>query len=36
MNFAKDKKIYMAFVNLEKTYDNVSREELWKVLDEYG
>ena len=28
--------VYMAFVDLEKTYDNVSREKLWKVLDEYG
>ena len=26
----------MAFVDLEKAYDNVSREKLWKVLDEYG
>ena len=32
----KDKKVYMAFVDLEKAYDNVSREKLWKVLDEYG
>ena len=32
----KDKKIYMAFVDLEKVYDNVHREKLWKVLDEYG
>ena len=32
----KDKKIYMAFMDLEKVYDNVSREKLWKVLDEYG
>ena len=32
----KDKKTYMAFVDLEKAYDNVSREKLWKVLDEYG
>ena len=32
----KDKKVYMAFVDLEKVYDNVSREKLWKVLDEYG
>ena len=29
-------KMYMAFVDLEKAYDNVSREKLWKVLDEYG
>ena len=32
----KDRKMYMAFVDLEKAYDNVSREMLWKVLDEYG
>ena len=32
----KDRKMYMAFVDLEKAYDNVSREKLWKVLDEYG
>ena len=32
----KNKKVYMAFVDLEKAYDNVSREKLWKVLDEYG
>ena len=32
----KDKKMYMAFVDLEKAYDNVSREKLWKVLIEYG
>ena len=32
----KDRQMYMAFVDLEKAYDNVSREKLWKVLDEYG
>ena len=32
----KDGKLYNAFVDLEKTYDNVSKEKLWKVLDEYG
>ena len=32
----KDKKTYMAFVDLEKAYDSVSREKLKKVLDEYG
>ena len=32
----KDKKLYMAFVDLEKVYDSVSREKLWKVSDEYG
>ena len=26
----------MAFVDLEKVYDIVSREKLWKVLDEHG
>ena len=34
--FEKDKKIYMAFVDLEKLYDNVHRKKLSKVLDEYG
>ena len=28
--------IHMAFVDLEKVYDNVSREKLWKVQDEHG
>ena len=32
----KDRKTYMAFVDLEKAYDNVSREKLWKVLYAYG
>ena len=32
----KDKKMYIVFVGLEKVYDNVSREKLWKVLDEHG
>ena len=31
----KDKKIYMAFTDLQ-VYDNVHREKLSKVLDEYG
>ena len=31
----KNKKTYMAFVDLEKAYDNVSREKLWVVLDKY-
>ena len=30
----KNKKTYVAFV--EKAYDNVSREKLWRVLDRYG
>ena len=32
----KDKKTFLASVDLEKAYDSVSREKLWKVLDEYG
>ena len=32
----KNMKTYMAFVDLEKAYDNVSREKLWVVLDKYG
>ena len=32
----KKDKIYMTFVDLEKAYDNVSREKLWKVLNGYG
>ena len=32
----KNKKTYMAFVDLEKAYDNVSGEKLWVVLDKYG
>ena len=32
----KNKKTYMAFVDLEKAYNNVSREKLWVVLDKYG
>ena len=31
----KDKVVYMAFVDLEKTYDKVNREKLWRVLEEY-
>ena len=30
-----DKEAYMAFVDLEKVYDNVSREKLWMVLEEH-
>ena len=32
----KNKKVYMAFVDLEKAFDNVNRGELWKALEEYG
>ena len=28
----KDKKLYAAILDLEKTYDKVCREELWVVL----
>ena len=31
----KDRVLYMAFVDLEKAYDNVNRTKLWKVLEEY-
>ena len=31
----KDRVLYMAFVDLEKAYDNVNRIKLWKVLEEY-
>ena len=32
----KDKEAYMTFVDLEKVYDNVSREKLWMVLEGIG
>lgn len=35
-HLAKHKKVYCAFVDLEKAYDRVDRKELWKVLSEYG
>ena len=35
MILEKDKKVYVAFVDLETAYDNVSRDKLWKVLEEY-
>ena len=31
-----DQCTYMAFVDLEKAYDDVNRLKLWKVLEEYG
>ena len=34
--YPRVKEVYMAFVDLEKAYDNVSREKLWMVLEEYG
>ena len=30
------KDLFACFVDLEKAYDRVSRENLWKVLREYG
>ena len=33
---AKNKSMIMVCVDLEKTYDNVNREMMWKVLEEYG
>ena len=30
------KKVFCAFVDLEKAYDSVNRVELWKILKEYG
>ncbi len=32
----KDKKLYAAFMDLEKAYDRVDREALWSVLRIYG
>ena len=31
----KDKMMFMAFIDLEKAYDNVCREKLWRILVEY-
>ena len=31
---AKDRVMCMALVDLEKAYDNVNRQKLWKVLEE--
>ena len=32
----KDRVMFMVFIDLEKAYDNVCREKLWRVLSEYG
>ena len=32
----KDKLMFMVFIDLEKAYDNVCREKLWRTLFEYG
>ena len=32
----KDKKVYAAFVDLEKANDSVSRSKLWVALEDYG
>ncbi len=31
----KNEKMYVAFVDLEKAYDTVSRKKLWRVLEGY-
>ncbi len=36
VHFGKDKKLYAAFMDLEKAYDRVDREALWSVLRIYG
>lgn len=33
---AKNQKVYCVFVDLEKAYDRVMRNELWKILSMYG
>ncbi len=35
-HLGKDKKLYAAFMDLEKAYDRVAREALWSVLRIYG
>ena len=32
----KNKKMYVAFVDLEEAYDTVSRKKLWRVLEGYN
>ena len=32
----KDEVMFMVFIDLEKAYDNVCREKLWRILFEYG
>ncbi len=32
----KDKKLYAAFMDIEKAYDRVDRDALWSVLNIYG
>ena len=32
----KRKKMFAAFIDLEKAYDKVWRADLWKVLKKYG
>ncbi len=32
----KDKKLYAAFMDLEKAYNRVDREAFWRVLKMYG
>ena len=35
-NREKRKELHVAFMDLEKSYDKVCREELWRVLHECG
>ena len=32
----KGREVYMAFMDLEKAYDSLNREALWKVMCKYG
>ncbi len=32
----KDRKLYAAFVDLEKAYDRVDKKALWNILKIYG
>ena len=35
-NKEKKKELYVAFMDLEKAYDKVCKEDLWRVLHECG
>ena len=34
--FDKDKSLYVAYMDLEKAYDRIDREAMWRVLGSYG